>query len=105
MYNIFMKHDIKMRAVTPKTYKEQDKIEGYDPNKKKYPIFNLSLVDFPEAKEWSVDNTYVISMKVRQDSLHIDKGGKGRVSFEILAIGGEEYKESPAKSGKRYSRT
>lgn len=76
-----------LRKVKPTDYSERYGLEK--PDTKSYPTINLSLKDFPTAKDWDVGEEYVITMKVRQSAISQNKGGKGNVTFEILGIGGE----------------
>jgi len=78
-----------MSKIKPKQF---GRIENSKPEKY-YPTFNISLKDFPDAKDWKVGEKYVIEMTVRQSSMSQRKGGEGDVSFEILEIEGESEEE------------
>ena len=88
---------VKLHKVKPLSFKEEF---GSD-NKKEYPEFSVRLVDLPEANDWEVGEKYKILMHVQQSAMSKSKTNKGRVTFEILSIGG--YK-NPKKPSKRYPR-
>lgn len=94
---------INLKEIKPKTFKEEMKEDGVGPQQKQLPTLHVSLDHLPVAKEWEIDREYVILMKVKQSSL-----GRRNASFDIMSIGGMDYKEykgsSHEKPKKKFSR-
>lgn len=49
------------------------------------PTLHLSFQDLPAAKNWKVGETYEVSLKLKQISMHKDTTGGG-AAFEIIGI-------------------
>lgn len=85
-----------MRKIKPK---QDEYTVGIGMGKKKekakpvYPTFRIDLDHLPEAKDWKVGKTYMISMKVKQVGLSQSRFDNS-AEFEIREIEGKDAGES-----------
>lgn len=71
----------KYTRIKPISWKTEMKSEN---NEKHYPTLSLSIRDIPEIKGWKVDETYNVSLELREVSMSDSRHGHGGATFEIL---------------------
>lgn len=86
---------MKLRKIKPKKWG----LEMAKPSDAHYPSFSIDLAHLPEAKKWTIGNTYKIMLEAKQASMNDGKSG-GSVGFDITGIGVMDGKMMKGKSKK-----
>lgn len=91
-----------MRKVKGESMKE---LSGEDSGTLYFPTLCIDGEELPEAKEWKVGKTYVVTLKLKMSGMsqRATKGGKtkGHFDFDIVAV--DPKGEAPAEKKTRYT--
>ena len=92
-----------MRAIKGKDWKKSE-MSAMPMDSMSYPHFSIGLEHLPEAKDWKVGKTYMITLKAKQSGMHMSKSKDGKehgsVEFDVMGI--DPKGEAKGEKPKRY---